>query len=94
MALMKLWLTLILLLKFCLAVGQNFITFAGKVVDSVDAKHLPYVGIRVKHQAMGAITNEVGEFVFNLPENAGKDTDDITEVYIAPYNPHGSFPES
>ncbi len=71
---MKLLLTfLLLLVKSYLALGQ-ILTISGKVVDSLNAQPLAYVNITVKHKSLGAVSNEVGEFVFNVPKSAEKDT--------------------
>ena len=77
---MKQFLTSILVLKFSLLIGQDFITISGKVTDSRSLEPLPYVNLIVKRKPFATVSNETGEFVFHIPRSSGEDTLLITFI--------------
>lgn len=77
---MKHFLTLILVLKFGLLPGQDFITISGKVINSKRLEPLPYVNLVVKGKSFATVSNEAGEFVFHIPRSSGEDTLVITFI--------------
>lgn len=77
---MKHFLTSILVLKFSLLTGQDFITISGNVIDGKNREPLPYVNLFVKGKSFGTVSNETGEFVFHIPRSSGGDTLLITFI--------------
>ncbi len=77
---MKYILISILVLKFSLLIGQDFITISGKVIDSKSSEPLPYVNLIVKGKPFATVSNKAGEFVFHIPQSSGRDTLLITFV--------------
>jgi len=77
---MKLFLTSIIVLKFSLLIGQDFITISDKVSDSKSLEPLPYANLIVKRKSFATVSNETGEFVFHIPRNSGVDTLVITFI--------------
>ncbi len=77
---MKQFLTSILVLKFSLLTGQDFITISGKVIDGKSLEPLPYVNLFVKRKPLATVSNETGEFVFHIPRSSGEDTLLITFI--------------
>ena len=69
-----------LVLKFSLLTGQDFLTISGKVIDSKSLAPLPYANLIVKRKSFATVSNETGEFVFHIPRSSGADTLLITFI--------------
>ena len=61
-------------------VKKEIISITGKVLDSITGKPLPYASVVLKNKSLGAVSNEVGEFVFNVPGNSLGDTVEFSVI--------------
>ncbi len=62
------FLLFLLLSKLQLFSTNTYFKIFGVVVDKNIQKPLPYVNISIKDKNIGVITNEQGEFIFNIPD--------------------------
>ena len=57
-----------------LANAQTNLALAGKVFDATSREPLAFASISIAGKSLGTVTNAVGEFDFNLPEQYSRDT--------------------
>jgi hypothetical protein len=59
---------LVVLLHFVLTAQNNKLTIRGYIRNSEDSSVISLANISIKDQAIGTFSNEVGEFVFHIPD--------------------------
>lgn len=68
------------LLVMCLAIGsrtagqEKFITLSGRIRDAGTHEPIPYTNIQLKKGSTGTISNDKGDFRFNIPEKLSADS--------------------
>jgi len=78
---MKPLLTSLLLLAFLAIHAQtDFQTITGKITDANSGDPLPYCSVYIKGKSIGTVSNEKGEFTFNVPSNFGNDSLTVSHV--------------
>ena len=63
-----------------LANAQTNLALAGKVFDATSREPLAFASISIAGKSLGTVTNAVGEFDFNLPEQYSRDTLVISHI--------------
>lgn len=64
----------IILAAFKLCVGQEFIRLTGKIKEQKTGEPIPYATISLRHAPLGTVSDEAGNFEFNIPIQHATDT--------------------
>lgn len=65
---MKIFVTLLILLTALVSYGQNeFKTIAGVTTDVSTGEPLPFCSVYINNEAIGTVSNQIGEFTLNVP---------------------------
>ena len=58
--------------NFCM--GQDFIRLTGKIKEQKKGEPIPYATISLRHAPLGTVSDETGNFEFNIPVQHAMDT--------------------